>query len=146
MSSEYEGDLGFISHEKGTGCLFLSMSSRGGERYCVYAPHKPRCELGRGGHFFPTFVARHRRLECSNDASRSYPHVRIREGLSWTYPGGRIQMEPKTVGRSILPPPKAENEVLRICLWSILIQKSLWVEFVGIWVHLFVTGHRPMPR
>lgn len=29
MSSEYDGDLGLISHEKGTGCLFLSCEQQG---------------------------------------------------------------------------------------------------------------------
>jgi hypothetical protein len=80
-----------------------------------HSPHKPRCELSRGCHLFTELVGRNGCLERSNYARRNQPHVCIRKSLSWTFPEG-CEIKVRRHFNYYLPPPKAENEVLRICL------------------------------
>jgi hypothetical protein len=60
--------------------------------------------------------------------------------------GREVKISPPKLWKCSLPSPKAENKVLRVCLRSISVQESIRVELVGVWIHLFVTGHRPTPR
>ncbi len=49
------------------------------------APHKTRCEMSRRSDLFSEFVAGNGRLEGSNYARRSQPHVCVRKDLSWAF-------------------------------------------------------------
>ncbi|SRR6266702_46199 len=154
MSSEYNGDLGLISHEKGTGCLFHFYKQQGASDTVRTHRTNPDVNCAGGTTFSPRSLRDTGAWNAAiTQAVAIHTFASAKDFPGHTLKGRRIQISSQKLWRCIskcsLPPPKAENEVLRIrllALWSILVQESLWVELVGVCIHLFVPRHRPMPR